>query len=231
MKIGIFSDPHYSSAAITCGCRYNNRSLDKIKAAYCHFESEGCRLVVCLGDLIDTEKTVDEEIANLKKIADVFHGASMPTVALMGNHDAFTITSEQFYDTLGLPKAEHLTLDGRELFFLDTCYFKSGKHYAPGDSDWTDCYCPDVKKLEKSLAAIDSDAYIFMHHNTDIAIREDHRLANAEELMRCINQSGKVKAVFQGHYHGGHSSIYGGIPYITLPAMCQVDEGFFVYEI
>lgn len=130
-----------------------------------------------------------------------------------------------------MPQRDELTYAGRTLIFLDTCYFKSGRHYAPGDSDWTDCYYPYVKELEEKLTRAESDVYIFMHHNADVAVREDHRLANAEELMRCINQSGKVKAVFQGHYHGGQDSVYEGIPYITLPAMCQVDEGFFVYEI
>lgn len=231
MKIGIFSDPHYSSAEITCGCRYNGRSLQKIKAAYEYFDSCGCALAICLGDLADTERTVDEEIANLKKIGEVFGRAKTPTVALMGNHDAFTLTREQFYSAIGIKQVEQLVLGGRHLLFLDTCYFKSGAHYAPGDSDWTDCYYPDVKRLEEQLAQISGDTYIFMHHNTDIAIREDHRLSNAEELMACINRSGVVKAVYQGHYHGGHTSEYNKIPYVTLPAMCQVDDGYFVIEI
>ena len=30
MKLGIFTDSHYSSSELTCGCRYNSRSLEKI---------------------------------------------------------------------------------------------------------------------------------------------------------------------------------------------------------
>jgi hypothetical protein len=155
----------------------------------------------------------------------------MPTVALMGNHDAFTLTEKQFYSVLEIPQTDYLFLEGRHLFFLDTCYFKNGVHYAPGDSDWTDCFYPFVEELSDKLSKIPSDAYIFMHHNTDISIREDHRLANAQELIDCINQSGVVKAVYQGHYHGGHHSEHGGIPYVTLQAMCQADEGYFVIDI
>lgn len=34
MKIGLFSDPHYSSQEVTRSVRYNIKSLEKIKAAY-----------------------------------------------------------------------------------------------------------------------------------------------------------------------------------------------------
>ena len=71
MKIGIFTDSHYSSAEVSCGRRYNNKSLAKIKEAYAAFEREGCALAVCLGDLIDTEVTVELEVENLKKIDGV----------------------------------------------------------------------------------------------------------------------------------------------------------------
>ena len=58
MKLGIFADPHYSSALLTCGRRYNSRSLAKIEAALARFAAERCDLVVCLGDLIDREDDI-----------------------------------------------------------------------------------------------------------------------------------------------------------------------------
>ena len=42
MKIGLYTDSHYSSQEVTCGCRYNSRSLDKIRVAYDFFERSGC---------------------------------------------------------------------------------------------------------------------------------------------------------------------------------------------
>ena len=33
MKLGIFTDSHYSSQEVTCGNRYNSRSLEKIRKA------------------------------------------------------------------------------------------------------------------------------------------------------------------------------------------------------
>ena len=54
MKVGIFTDSHFSSAEVTCNNRYNNKSLQKIKRAYEYYDKEKCDMVICLGDLIDT---------------------------------------------------------------------------------------------------------------------------------------------------------------------------------
>jgi predicted phosphodiesterase len=61
MKLGLFSDAHYSSAEVTCDRRQNNRSLEKMKEAYRIFEEAGCDLVVCLGVLTDTEDTYEKD--------------------------------------------------------------------------------------------------------------------------------------------------------------------------
>ena len=71
MKLGMFTDPHYSSAEVTCGVRYNSRSLEKIKKAYEDFEKENCDLVICLGDLIDHEDSHERVVENLKAVAGV----------------------------------------------------------------------------------------------------------------------------------------------------------------
>ena len=227
MKIGIFSDSHYSSVKVN-GNRYNSQSLRKIKEAYDLFKKEECELVVCLGDLIDTEPTQEKEISNLREIAQVIRASGMQTVCVMGNHDAFALTPETFYETLGFSHVEELSVDGRRLLFLDACYFKDGRHYAPGDSDWTDTFFPAEKELREKLSEGSQDTYIFVHQSIDPAIRRDHRIFNADSLVTTIRESGKVKTVFQGHYHPGIESEYDGIRYITLPAMCEQENAYFI---
>ena len=231
MKIGIFTDSHYSGREVTCGRRFNNQSLRKIREAYRFFEESGCDAVICLGDLIDTEDTVEKEIANLSEIARVIGNSPLRTIVLMGNHDAFVLSPERFYSVLGLAPPEDTCLCGKRLLFLDACYFKSGVHYAPGDSDWKDTLYPFTAELESKLAASDVPTYIFMHQNIDPGIREDHRLSNAEELLRIIEKSGVVRAVFQGHYHPGQESVHNGVRYITLPAMCENEAAYWVFEL
>ncbi len=231
MKIGIYTDSHYSTKTLSCGCRYNSLSLRKIKEAYAHFEKEKCALVVCLGDLIDVEKTKEQVLYNLKEVSEVVRSSPIPTVCLMGNHDAFALTEEEFYGTLGIPAVSELRLEGRRLFFLDACFFRSGRHYAPGDSDWTNTYYPDAEGFKERLSSERVDTYVFVHQSIDPDIEENHRIYNADALMQIIRESGTVKAVYQGHYHAGLSSEHDGIPYVTLPAMCQNEGAFWVIEI
>ena len=231
MRIGIFSDPHYSSQKITCGKRYNSRSLEKIQKAYGHFEDEGCDLVVCLGDLIDKESSVDIELENLRKISAIMKSCPSPTVCLMGNHDAFALSAEQFYTTLGIEPPSDMYIDGKALIFLDACFFSDGASYAPGDTDWTDAFLPNEDGLKEKLCRIDGNSYLFIHQNIDPSISEDHRISNSGSVLEIINQSHTVKAVFQGHYHPGARSSHDGVEYIALPAMCENEAAFFIYDI
>ena len=211
MKLGIFTDSHYSSQTLTCACRWNSRSLGKIKTALAAFRAAGCDLVVSLGDLIDREETHEQEIARLREIADALHTANLPTVCLMGNHDAFAFTHEEFYAVLGGFRPEDLHVGNTSLLFLDSCYFSDGRHYQPGDSDWTDTFLPDLPSLERRLKNSGGNAYVFLHQNIDPTVRADHCLSNAAAVRALLEESGKVRAVFQGHYHKGSRAAQNGI--------------------
>lgn len=101
MKLGLFADSHFSSAEVTCGNRYNNKSLKKIEEAYNFFLKENCDYVICLGDLIDRENEHVKEIANLNKISDTLKNYAVETCVIMGNHDAFSFDVDEFYSILG----------------------------------------------------------------------------------------------------------------------------------
>ncbi len=232
MKIGIFTDPHYSSAEVTCGNRYNSKSLKKIDEALGYFTEEKCDLVICLGDLIDKEEVHNEEIANLKKVSDVFSKYKIKIYAVLGNHDGFAFDEDEFYKVLGEQyRPENIYCESGNLIFIDACYYKSGVHYRRGFSDWTDTFYPKTDELRTILAEADGDSYIFMHQNIDPNIRGDHRLSNDAEVREILEKSGKVKAVFQGHYHLGCESEINGIRYVTYPAMCVAEQRYFVVEI
>ena len=231
MKLGIFTDPHYSSQEVTCGNRFNSRSLDKIKEAYSFFEKEKCDMVICLGDLIDREDSHIKEADNLKKVAEIIKTSPLPTKVVMGNHDGFAFEKSEFYEILGIEEPKDIHIGGKSLLFLDGCYFKSGKHYAPGDKNWKDTFLPNQEALEEKLSSLTGDTYIFIHQNIDPAIRSDHRLFNADQVFEIIQRSTTVKAVFQGHYHKGMSSQYDGIRYITPKAVCENEKAYFCFEI
>ncbi|MBQ7821560.1 MAG: metallophosphoesterase [Clostridia bacterium] len=230
--MGIFTDSHYSSKDVTCNVRYNSRSLCKIKEAFEYFSEQKCDHVICLGDLIDKEDSHEKEIENLKSVSRVFSEYDMRISVVMGNHDAFAFDVDEFFSVLGekyIPV--DLFTENTALIFIDACHFKTGEHYKRGDSDWTDTYYPHTDDLRARLARVQGDAYVFLHQVIDPEIRADHRLYNDAEIRAVLEESKKVRAVFEGHYHEGHDSRLNGIRYTTFPAMCEKDDAYYVTEI
>ncbi len=228
MKIGIFTDAHYSSQTLTCGKRYNSRSLEKIQKAVAAFEAAGCDLIVCLGDLIDRESDHTREVANLQAVSQVLHSSKIRTVCIMGNHDAFAFTPEELRDVAQLEAAPALISEGsKHLVFLDACYFRTGVHYEPGDTDWTDTFLPAAEQLRECLPALQGEVWVLMHQNIDPSVPQDHCLANARKVRQILEESGRTRAVWQGHYHPGAASCVNGIEYRTFPAMCEREEDFY----
>ena len=52
-------------------------------------------------------------------------------------------------------------------------------------------------------------------------MRADHVIRNASEVRELPEASGKVKLVLRGHYHPGAEAVVSGIPYLTVPALCE----------
>jgi predicted phosphodiesterase len=224
MIIGLLSDPHYSSATITCGKRYNSLSFEKLRMAFDHFAETGCELVILLGDITDTEPTHEIEADNLRKLSSLMDNYPFRIICLMGNHDSFVFSSDEFYSLIGQShRPRPITIGNTSLYFIDACYFSDGRHYAPGDSNWKDTFYPHTTALSTDLKTLNGDIWVFMHQNIDPDIPCDHRLSNASELCHIFEENGNVRIVFQGHYHPGNISTHSGIEFITLPAMCEND--------
>lgn len=231
MKIGFYADAHYSSKELSCGNRYHSKSLEKIKNAYEFFKQEKCDLIVCLGDLIDTEESHQKEILNLKEISKIINSSPIKTVCLMGNHDAFAFSIDEFYNILENCQPQNITVNGKTLIFLDCCYFKNGKHYMPGDTDWTDTFYPYFNELKDIIENTDGEIYIFTHQNLDSNVEIHHCLSNAKEINHLLQNTPTVKTVYQGHYHNGNEIFCNGVRYMTFPAMCEKEIAYFIEEI
>lgn len=118
--------------------------------------------------------------------------------------------------------------EDRTLIFLDACFSSAGTPYSPAGLDWTDAYLPQeqLDRLKAVLAECTS-AYIFVHQCLDPYSEHRHIVKNAEEVREVIRASGKVLAVYQGHYHRGMESVVDGIAYHTLPAMVEGEGNRF----
>ncbi|MBQ7322057.1 MAG: metallophosphoesterase [Clostridia bacterium] len=234
MKLGLFTDPHYCDQDVTCRTRRPVLSYGKIREAMETFVREKVDFVLCLGDIIDKCDDPQVNIEKTREIADLIHSYALPFYSLMGNHDANVFTQREFNELVNrhsFPSPVSITVCGKELILLDANYNDDGSSYAPGEVNWKNTYIPEEQLRTREQKLNDptvTEAYVFMHQNLDPEVQQDHIVHNAEAVRKMIRASGKVKAVFQGHYHKGHETIIDGIPYHTLPAMCEGEENRFI---
>lgn len=229
MKIGIFTDSHYSSKEISNKTRRPSLSFEKIKQALEAFKDVDC--VICLGDLVDICDSYRESEAKLRAVGALIRDFGVPFYCLRGNHDCDIFTSKQFYSVLGFDRPEFVIKNGeKRLVFLDANYDVNEAEYIPGNVDWTQTMLPSDQLEALANVLNDQDAseiYVFMHQNIDPDVQWQHILSNADQVRKMLAASGKVRVVIQGHFHPGHDNVLDGIRYHTLPAMCEGERNYF----
>ncbi len=233
MKIGMFSDSHYSDKAVSCNTRRPSMSYGKIREAMETFADAGCELVICLGDLVDCCDTIEEDRAKVDEVSEMISSYGLPFYCLMGNHDYQNFDREEFSQRVSYPPF-FVRFGELTLIFPDANYMDDGTPegviYIKDAIDWTNAYLPadQCGKLRQVLAHEETvHAHVFLHQNLDPAVEGHHVIRNAGEIREIIRESGKVRGVYQGHFHPGHESTIDGIPYITLPAMCEGEENSY----
>ncbi len=225
MKIGLFTDSHYSNLKQIGKTRFPKRSYGKIETAMQAFQREGADYVICLGDLVDHCDNPENEPTELKRIGDLILSYKIPFYCLRGNHDCDNFNRDDFFAIGGFEPTPFSRKFGTTLFlFPDANVTDHGEPYLPGRVEWTNCFLPEeqVKLLRNELQKEDVQrAYVFLHQRLDDCPNERYVVKNAPQIRKILEESGKVKAVFQGHDHKGDRRVLGGIEYITLPGMCE----------
>lgn len=226
MKLGLFTDAHYSSIS-------GPKVLNRIEKAFAAFEREMCDQVVFLGDLLHDDVDHETEIENLKAIRAVFDRFSGTVTVVIGNHDTNLFTKEEFYRLLGdqyRPRTRET--DGKLLLFIDGCYFQTGEEYRPGHTGGVDTWYPYTELLRQQLEQWPGqDAYIFTHQVLDLSSGGVQRIINAAWIRKILEESGKVRGVFEGHSHKLVESDINGIHYTTLPALHDDENAYRILEI
>ena len=234
MKLGLFSDSHYCHDEIRNKTRRPSLSLEKIKSAIDTFKREGVELCLCLGDMIDKGSTSEEPTECLEQIMQLLRASKIPYRVLAGNHDLAVFTADCFAQRTESPKPPCLLeTDTNRLIFLDANYFSDMTPYngnKRGIGDWTDCNLPAAQLafLQNALDTAQKPCVVLLHHNLESDADPKHRVNNANEARRIMENSNKVVLVLQGHYHKGADRIENGIRYLTLPAMCEGEENHFL---
>ena len=230
MKIGLFTDPHYSCKS-NISDRRPSLSYNKIKEAMEHFKANNVDLAICLGDLLDDCGSDEQNIEHAKALTQFIKSYGIQFYSLMGNHDYYNFTKEDFeiYTDGSYPPFEIVT-ENSVLVFLDCNCEDNGKMYSPKNVEWTNSYLQNdqLQRLEKTLNInADKKFYVFSHQNIENEIDKAHIVRNADDIRRVLENAKNVEAVIQGHYHEGHDTVINGIKYHTLPAMCEGEKNFF----
>ncbi len=218
-RICFFADVQYAPVPPRIGRMYDQgrARLTRILEA----SRSEVDLYVNLGDFINGEEACTS-YAEMMSVCDLVGvdtlGNPIPFIHVPGNHDGFALPNEKLR---GSGFSVHV-VDGVHFIVLDGNYDWDGNPYGGVDGDWTKCLISQdqVEALKAELATCTA-AVVLCHYVLDPRDTLAYTPKNAEEVRRILEESGKVQAVFQGHYHEGFEQVYNGIPYHTIPGVCE----------
>ena len=112
---------------------------------------------------------------------------------------------------------------GYRLIFLDANYRSDSRRFDIVGVQWTDSNLPNEQCdfLKAAISEASEPCVVCIHENLDPLVDELHNIKNAERIRDIIRKNGKVTLILKGHYHPGAEHTIDGIPYVTVPAMCE----------
>jgi predicted phosphodiesterase len=224
VRFGIVTDCHYADTD-TAGTRFYRESLSKLSECVALMNAEKAEFLIELGDFKDQDKqpVEDRTLLHLQNIEAVLQQFNGPTYHVLGNHDMDSISKQQF-----LTRVENTGIDAGRSYYafdvnglhcivLDANCNPNGADYDHGNFDWTNANIPahELDWLKRDLAATRGPTVVFIHQQLD-GEKSQFVVKNAPDVRRILEESGKVLAVLQGHYHQGGYSQTNAVHYYTL---------------
>lgn len=211
LKIGILNDLHYDGGV---------DAMNRLYEAVAMLNQGNIEFLVVLGDLIESGSEIHARrlLREVSALCDAFHG---PVYFMPGNHDLDHLSKAQFYDALGRTDERptfRFLQEGVEFIAIDGNFSPDGTEYDSGNFEWGKSCVPDEQLawLKDQLDAAQSPVVLFSHQRIDVP--GDFSVQNHDAVRDVIRQSGKVKAVFQGHQHADDMRQIDGTAYYTLAA-------------
>ncbi len=182
-------------------------------------------LLVNLGDDIEDEGR-DADLARYGECQAILRTAKAELVNVAGNHDTIHMGRDDLNRIWGRPEGSplHYALDrgGFHVVVLHTLEAKDvDVRIPPAQLAW----------LRQDLAKTTLPVVVLMHHSASEQDLSDsswfHRaphlalVRERRELRAVLEESGKVRAVFNGHVHRNHLDVIRGIPYVTIQSLVE----------
>jgi len=221
LRIGMVTDLHYADKD-PAGTRYYRETLRKFAEAAEQLERDRVDFVIELGDFVDAADSVDVEKGYLRRITKEFAATPGDHHYVLGNHCVDTLTKPEFLEIVGRPKTYYsFDAGGCHFVVLDACFRSDGEPYGRKNFHWTDANVPpaELEWLRADLDRTPHKTIAFIHQRLDVD--GHYAVKNAPEVRTALEASGKVLAVFQGHFHRNAYRQIAGIHYCTLAAMVE----------
>jgi predicted phosphodiesterase len=228
VTFGIVTDIHFAGIPDN-GTRTYSQSLAKLEECVDTMNANKVDFLIELGDFKDMSLPADEKttLGYLQQIEDVFSRFGGKRYHVLGNHDEDCISKEQF-----LSVAHNSRINDKKTYYsfnsggyhfvvLDANFDSTGIDFDHGRFDWGDPNIPETELLwlEEDLAKTKRPVIVFIHQLLNGA--DPYLVKNALQVRAALESSGKVKCVFQGHYHEGGYSEINGIHYYTLRSLIE----------
>lgn len=232
LKIGFVTDLHFGPQAFHEGkLRKLTHHAAALTRAVVRRMNEELRpdLLVNLGDDIEDEDR-DADLARYAECQGILRGAKAELVNVAGNHDTVHLTR------CDLMRAWRRGADAPLYYSFD----RGGFHFVvlhTLERKDVDVRIPQAELawLRDDLARTASEAVILMHHSASEQDLSDSRwfrglahlalVKERAELRAILEESGKVRAVFNGHVHRNHLDVIRGVPYVTIQSLIEnLDE-------
>lgn len=184
-------------------------------------------LLVNLGDDVEDESR-EADLERYAECQRILRTAKAELVNVAGNHDTIHLNREDLNRIWGREGPLFYSLDrgGFHLVVLHTLEKKDVEVRIPqAQLEW----------LRDDLARTTLPAVVLMHHSASEQDLDDSFWFRSQphialvkeraELRRILEESGKVRAVFNGHLHRNHLDVIRGIPYVTIQSLIEnLDE-------
>lgn len=229
VRFGIVSDVHY--AAYQSPQKHPNyrASLQKMQEFVKNMNREKVNFVVELGDYVGRGGPSREMVLEWLRTVEAEYGRFQgPRYHVLGNHDMAPLDKETYLNQVentGIPYGlsyYHFYFGGIQFIVLDTDYRRDGTSYGDG-RPWKETFIPaeQLSWLKRTLASHSGKSIVFMHQPLydDGA---DGNVENSREVRKVLEESGKVLAVINGHYHEGIGKRINGIYYYNMRSMLNV---------
>jgi 3',5'-cyclic AMP phosphodiesterase CpdA len=226
LTLGIITDLHFGPEARWEGkLRKLTHQAGDLSRAFVRRMNDEVRpdLVVNLGDDIEDESR-EADLARYGECQAILRTARAPLVNVAGNHDLTNLNREDinhFWQRSG-PLYYSFEAGGWHLVVLHTIEKQDVEIRVPAvQLEW----------LRADLGTASAPTLVFMHHAASEQSLDDSRwwpgrshvalVKERTELRRLFEESGRVRAVFNGHLHWNYFDVIRGIPYVTVQSLIE----------